>query len=69
MIENGKVGLPIKGATLIGNGPDILAKIEAVGNDLDFAPGFCGKNCQSVSNEVGQPTIKVSKITVGGTRN
>ncbi|MDD3819550.1 MAG: metallopeptidase TldD-related protein, partial [Actinomycetota bacterium] len=55
-------------ATLIGNGPDILKKIEAVGNNLDFAPGFCGKNGQSVPNEVGQPTIKVSKITVGGTK-
>lgn len=69
LIENGKISFPIKGATLIGNGPDILKKIEAVGNDLDFAPGTCGKNGQSVSNEVGQPTIKVSKITVGGTGN
>ncbi len=69
LIEGGKIGSPIKDATLIGNGPDILKKIEAVGNDLDFAPGFCGKNGQSVSNEVGQPTIKVSKITVGGTKN
>ncbi len=69
LIENGKISFPIKDATLIGNGPDILKKIEAVGNNLDFAPGFCGKNGQSVSNEVGQPTIKVSKITVGGTRS
>lgn len=69
LIENGKISLPIKGATLIGNGPDILKKIEAVGNDLDFAPGFCGKGGQSINNEVGQPTIKVSKITVGGTGN
>ncbi|MBN2072355.1 MAG: TldD/PmbA family protein [Actinobacteria bacterium] len=67
LIEKGEIGQPIKGATLIGNGPDILKKIEAVGNDLDFAPGFCGKGGQSVTNEVGQPTIKVSKITVGGT--
>jgi TldD protein len=67
LIENGKISFPIKGATLIGNGPDILKKIEAVGNDLDFAPGTCGKGGQSVSNEVGQPTIKVSRITVGGT--
>lgn len=69
LIEGGKISFPIKDATLIGNGPDILRKIEAVGNNLDFAPGFCGKNGQSVSNEVGQPTIKVSKITVGGTKS
>jgi TldD protein len=68
MIENGSVTFPIKGATLIGNGPDVLKKIEAVGNDLDFAPGFCGKNGQAVSNEVGQPTILVSEITIGGTK-
>ncbi|MHB1275982.1 MAG: TldD/PmbA family protein [Candidatus Humimicrobiaceae bacterium] len=67
LIENGKLGYPIKGATLIGNGPEILGKVEAVGNDLDYAPGFCGKNGQSITNEVGQPTIKVSSITVGGT--
>jgi TldD protein len=69
LIESGKMGAPIKDAILIGNGPDILNKIEAVGNDLDLAPGFCGKNGQSVSNEVGQPTIKVSRITVGGTKS
>ncbi len=67
LIKNGIVSEPIKGASLIGNGPEILNKIEAVGNDLDFAPGFCGKNGQSISNEVGQPTILVSSITVGGT--
>jgi TldD protein len=67
LIENGKLSFPIKGATLIGNGPAVLKRIEAVGNDLDFAPGICGKNGQSVSNEVGQPTIKVSSMTVGGT--
>lgn len=69
LIENGKISFPIKDATLIGNGPDILKKIEVVASDLDFAPGFCGKSGQSISNEVGQPTIKVSKITVGGTEN
>jgi TldD protein len=68
MIEGGKISFPIRDATLIGNGPDILNRIEVVGNDLDFAPGSCGKNGQSVPNEVGQPTIKVSKITVGGTK-
>ncbi|MBM3705372.1 MAG: TldD/PmbA family protein [Actinobacteria bacterium] len=68
LIKNGTLSEPIKGATLIGNGPAILKKIEAVGNNLDFAPGFCGKAGQSISNEVGQPTILVSEITVGGTR-
>jgi TldD protein len=66
-IKNGTVSDPIKGATLIGNGPEILNKIEAVADDLDFAPGFCGKGGQSVSNEVGQPTLLVSSLTVGGT--
>ena len=67
LIENGKMGPPIKGATLIGNGPDILNKVEAIADDIDFAPGFCGKQGQSMANEVGQPTIKISEITVGGT--
>ncbi len=67
LIENGTITFPIKGATLIGNGPEILHRIEAIGTDLDFAPGFCGKNGQSITNEVGQPTILVSNITVGGT--
>jgi len=67
LLEKGKIGSPIKNATLIGNGPRILKKIEAVADDLDFAPGFCGKQGQSLANEVGQPTIKVSAITVGGT--
>jgi TldD protein len=67
LLENGKVAAPIKNATLIGNGPAILKRIEAVADDLDFAPGFCGKQGQSMANEVGQPTIKVSRITVGGT--
>jgi TldD protein len=67
LIKNGAISEPIKGATLIGNGPDILSRIEAIGKDLDFAPGFCGKAGQSITNEVGQPTILVDKITVGGT--
>ena len=69
IIENGHISMPIKGATLIGNGPEILKRIKAVGDDLDFAPGFCGKGGQSISNEVGQPTLFVSDITVGGTRD
>lgn len=67
LIENGRVSAPIKNATLIGNGPEILKRVEAVADDLDFAPGFCGKQGQSMANEVGQPTIMVSGITVGGT--
>jgi len=69
LIENGKISFPIKDTTIIGNGPEVLKRIEAVGNNLDFAPGFCGKNDQMVSNEVGQPTIKVEKITVGGIKD
>jgi len=69
LIENGKISFPIKDTTIIGNGPDVLKRIEAVGNNLDFAPGFCGKNDQLISNEVGQPTIKVDKITVGGIKD
>jgi TldD protein len=69
LIENGKISFPIKDTTIIGNGPEVLKRIEAVGNNLDFAPGFCGKNNQLVSNEVGQPTIKVEKITVGGIKD
>ena len=67
LIINGEIAEPVKGATLIGNGPQILKKIEYVGNNLDFAPGFCGKSGQSIANEVGQPTILVSSMTVGGT--
>jgi TldD protein len=67
LIKNGVISEPIKGATLIGNGPDILNRIVAIGRDLDFAPGFCGKAGQSITNEVGQPTILIDKITVGGT--
>jgi len=69
IIRDGKICSPIKGATLIGNGPEILKKIEAIGNNLDFAPGFCGKAGQSISNEVGQPTLLVRSITVGGAKN
>ncbi|MBN1298460.1 MAG: TldD/PmbA family protein [Actinobacteria bacterium] len=67
IIENGKISEPVKGATLIGNGPEILEKIVSVADNLDFAPGFCGKAGQSIANEVGQPTILVERMTVGGT--
>lgn len=70
LIENGKVTRPVKGATLIGNGPDVMKKISMVGNDLalDGGIGVCGKDGQSVPVGVGQPTLKIDALTVGGTR-
>jgi TldD protein len=69
LIENGKVGAPIKGATLIGNGPDCLTRVTMIGNDLKLDPGVgtCGKNGQSVPVGVGQPTLRLDGLTVGGT--
>jgi TldD protein len=69
LIENGKLGAPIKGATLIGNGPDVLMRVAMVGNDLklDEGVGVCGKEGQSVPVGVGQPTLRVDGLTVGGT--
>ncbi len=69
LIENGKVTRPVKGATLIGNGPDVLTKVSMIGNDLalDKGVGVCGKGGQSVPVGVGQPTLKIDGLTVGGT--
>ena len=69
LIEDGKVGAPIKGATLIGNGPDCLTRVSMIGNDmkLDTGIGTCGKNGQSVPVGVGQPTLRLDGLTVGGT--
>ncbi len=69
LIENGKITAPVKGATLIGNGPDVLMKVSMVGNDLqlDAGIGICGKDGQSVPVGVGQPTLRVDALTVGGT--
>jgi TldD protein len=69
LIEDGKITAPVKGATLIGNGPDVLTKVSMVGNDLalDKGVGICGKEGQSVPVGVGQPTLKVDELTVGGT--
>lgn len=69
LIENGKVTKPIKGATLIGNGPEVMQKISMIGNDMaiDNGVGVCGKDGQSVPVGVGQPTLKVDELTVGGT--
>lgn len=71
LIENGKIGPAVKGATLIGNGSDVLTKVSMVGNDLKLDPGvgICGKDGQSVPVGVGQPTLRVDGLTVGGTRS
>ena len=69
LIEDGRVTAPVKGATLIGNGPDALTKVTMIGNDMSLDPGIgtCGKNGQGVPVGVGQPTLKLSSLTVGGT--
>jgi TldD protein len=69
MIEGGKVTYPVKGATLIGNGPDALTRVSMIGNDLalDTGIGTCGKEGQSVPVGVGQPTLRIDGLTVGGT--
>jgi TldD protein len=69
LIEDGKVGPAVKGATLIGNGPDVLKKVNMIGNDLELDPGVgtCGKDGQGVPVGVGQPTLRIDGLTVGGT--
>lgn len=69
LVENGKIVHPVVGATLIGNGPDILRRVSMVGNDmcLDAGVGVCGKDGQSVPVGVGQPTLRIEEVTVGGT--
>jgi TldD protein len=68
-IENGALGAPVKGATLIGNGPDVLTRVGMIGNDLQLDPGIgtCGKDGQGVPVGVGQPTLLIDNLTVGGT--
>ncbi len=70
LIENGRITRPVKGATLIGNGPDVLTRVSMIGNDLqlDSGVGTCGKDGQSVPVGVGQPTLRIDSLTVGGTR-
>ena len=70
LIEDGKVTTPVKGATLIGNGPDVLTRVKMLGNDLelDTGVGVCGKNGQGVPVGVGQPTMLIDALTVGGTK-
>lgn len=69
LVENGKITRPVKGATLIGNGPEVMTRVSMVGNDLelDAGIGVCGKEGQSVPVGVGQPTLKIDGLTVGGT--
>jgi TldD protein len=67
LIEDGKKTKPVKGATLIGSCMDIISNIDAVGDDLDFGPGICGKG-QSAEVNAGQPTVRIRGINVGGTR-
>ena len=69
LVENGKVTRPVKGATLVGNGPDVMTRVSMVGNDLklDAGVGVCGKEGQSVPVGVGQPTLRIDGLTVGGT--
>ena len=70
LIENGKVTRPVRGATLIGNGPEVMTRVSMVGNDLklDGGVGVCGKDGQSVPVGVGQPTLRIDSLTVGGTQ-
>ncbi len=70
LIENGEITSPVKGATLIGNGPEAMKRISMVGNDLklDAGVGICGKDGQSIPVGVGQPTLKVDEMTIGGTQ-
>jgi TldD protein len=67
LIENGKITSPVRGATLIGNGLDVLKRIDAIGDDLRMKSGFCGKDGQQVPVGTGQPTVRISEMTVGGT--
>jgi len=69
LIEGGKIGPAVKGATLIGNGPDVLTKVSMVGSDMKLDPGIgtCGKEGQAVPVGVGQPTLLIDGMTVGGT--
>jgi TldD protein len=66
LIENGKLGAAIRGATLVGNGPKALMQIDRVGNDLGFATGTCGKNGQGAPVTDAQPTLRIPELTVGG---
>ncbi len=66
MIRNGKICEPVRGASLVGRGSEVIKKIDMVGNDLELGAGMCGSSSGSVPVNVGQPLIRVSSITVGG---
>jgi len=66
MIENGKIDRPVRGATLIGKGSEVLLRIDMVGKNLDFGTGMCGSMSGSIPADVGQPMVRVSEMTVGG---
>jgi TldD protein len=68
LIENGRIGPAVRGATLIGNGADVLRNIDAIADDLDIKAGMCGKEGQAVPVGTGQPTLRLRELTVGGTR-
>jgi TldD protein len=70
LIEDGKLTAPLKGVNLIGNGPEVLRRVDMLGNDYELSDGMwtCGKDGQSVPVGVGTPTVRISKITVGGTK-
>jgi TldD protein len=67
LIEDGRIAEPLRNANLIGNGPDVLSKIDAIGNDFEMSSGACGKHGQSVAVGCGQPTLRVTGMTIGGT--
>ncbi|MFP3459045.1 metallopeptidase TldD-related protein, partial [Psychrobacter sp. SIMBA_152] len=71
MIEDGKITAPVKGATLIGNGPEAMGRVSMIGHDMemDTGIGVCGKEGQGVPVGVGQPTLKLDELTVGGTQS
>ena len=66
IIKDGEIAYPVKGATLIGSGAEVLLKIDMIANDLERAQGMCGASSGSIPTDVGQPTIRVSEMTVGG---
>jgi TldD protein len=66
MIENGKITKPVRGATLVGNGAEILKKVDMIANNLSTGHGVCGSISGSIPTDVGQPTIRLTGITVGG---
>jgi len=69
LIENGKIGAPVKGATLIGDGPAAMREVDMIGDDFKFDPGVgtCGKAGQSLPVGIGQPSLRIKGLTVGGT--